>query len=132
MIDSPNLIIKEVLRFMDIINGFLPLLQAEGGGQMMSMFVTFGLVFVVMYFLIIRPQSRRQKQAKAMLAALKKGDRVATIGGIRGIIHSIREDAVVIKVDDNTKIEFSKSAVATVLNVAKPELENQAATEVKE
>jgi preprotein translocase subunit YajC len=108
---------------MDIFNGGFPLLQE--GGQMGSMFVTFGLVFVVMYFLIIRPQSKRQKKAKAMLAALKKGDKVATIGGIRGIIHSIRDDAVVIKVDDNTKIEFSKSAVATVLAVSKPEAENQ-------
>ena len=87
--------------------------------QMGSMIITFGLVFLVMYFLIIRPQSKRQKQAKMMLAALKKGDRVATIGGIRGVVHSIRDDAVVLKVDDNTKIEFSKSAVATVLNVAK-------------
>jgi preprotein translocase subunit YajC len=64
-----------------------------------------------------------------MLAALKKGDRVATIGGIRGIVNSIKDDVVVIKVDDNTKIEFSKSAVATVLNVAKPEAESQPATE---
>jgi preprotein translocase subunit YajC len=118
---------------MDIINGSFPLLQAagSGGGQMVSMFVTFGLVFVVMYFLIIRPQSRRQKQAKAMLSALKKGDRVATIGGIRGIVHSIKDDGVVLKVDDNTKIEFSKSAVATVLNSAKSEAETPA-IEVKE
>ena len=113
---------------MDIVNGFLPLLAAgggaaDGGGQMMSMFVTFGLVFAVMYLLIIRPQSKRQKQAKAMIAALKRGDKVSTIGGIRGIIHSIKDDVVVIKVDDNTKIEFTKSAVATVLNVAKPETE---------
>ena len=104
---------------MNIFGEFSPLLQE--GGSMMSMFVTFGLVFVVMYFLIIRPQKKRQNQAKALLAALKKGDRVATIGGIRGIIHSIKEDAVVIKVDDNTKIEFSKGAVATVLNSAKAE-----------
>ena len=112
---------------MDILNGIFPLLAADGGGggggQMASMFVTFGLVFVVMYFLIIRPQSRRQKQTKTMLAALKRGDKVATIGGIRGIVHSIKDDVVIIKVDDNTKIEFSKSAVATVLNVAKPETE---------
>ena len=108
---------------MDSVNGFFPLLQAGGGGQMASMFVTFGLVFVVMYFLIIRPQSKRQKQAKAMLAALKRGDRVATIGGIRGVVHSIKDDAVVLKVDDNTKIEFTKSAVVTVLNQAKSEAE---------
>jgi preprotein translocase subunit YajC len=120
---------------MDISNGIFPLLQAagSGGGQMVSMFVTFGLVFVVMYFLIIRPQSKRQKQARAMLAALKKGDRVATIGGIRGVVHSIREDAVIVKVDDNTKIEFSKSAVATVLSAAKSEAETQVpGAEIKE
>ena len=114
---------------MNIITGFFPLLQA--GGQMSSMFITFGLVFVVMYFLIIRPQSKKQKQAKAMLAALKKGDRVATIGGIRGIIHSIKDDVIIIKVDDNTKIEFSKGAVATVLVVAKVEAEAPS-PEVKE
>ena len=122
---------------MDILNGFFPLLASGdsgsgGGGQMASMFITFGLVFVVMYFLIIRPQSKRQKQAKAMLAALKRGDRVATIGGIRGVVHSIKEDAVVIKVDDNTKIEFSKSAVATVLNAAKPEADLPPAIEKKD
>jgi preprotein translocase subunit YajC len=107
---------------MNIVNGFFPLLQS-GGGQMASMFVTFGLVFVVMYFLIIRPQSKRQKQAKAMLAALKRGDRVVTIGGIHGIVHSIKDNVVIIKVDDNTKIEFSKSSVATVLQQAKADVE---------
>jgi preprotein translocase subunit YajC len=105
---------------MDMIIGNFPLLQSGGSGQLATTFVTFGLVFVIFYFLIIRPQNKKQKEAKMMLTALKKGDRVATIGGIRGVIHSVKDDAVIIKVDDATKIEFSKSAVAAVLNASKP------------
>ena len=91
---------------------------AAGGGGPTSMaptLVTFGLVFAIFYFLIIRPQNKRQKETKSMLSALKKGDRVVTIGGIRGTIFSIKDDAVVLKVDDNTKIQFSRSAVGSVL-----------------
>lgn len=92
---------------------------AAGGsasGQMMTTFVTFGLVILIFYFLIIRPQNKKQKEAQKMIAALKKGDKVATIGGVRGTITSVKESTVVIKVDDNAKIEFSKNAVATVID----------------
>jgi preprotein translocase subunit YajC len=88
---------------------------AGGSGQMMTTFVTFGLVILIFYFLIIRPQNKKQKETQKMLAALKKGDRVASIGGIRGTVTSVREQTVVVKVDDNTKLEFTKNAVATVL-----------------
>ena len=102
----------------------LPLLlgSAEGaacGGGPTSMaptLITFGLVFAIFYFLIIRPQNKRQKETKSMLSALKKGDRVVTIGGIRGTIFSLKEDTVVLKVDDNTKIQFSRSAVSSVVD----------------
>jgi len=76
--------------------------------------VTFGLVFLIFYFLIIRPQNKRQKDTKKMLEALKKGDSVVTIGGIRGTIASLKGDAVVLKVDDNVKIQFSRSAISSV------------------
>src|SRR6056297_4026236 len=92
---------------------------AAGGsasGQMMTTFVTFGLVILIFYFLIIRPQNKKQKETQKMIDALKKGDKVATIGGIRGTIISVKEKTVVVKVDDNSKIEFSKSAVASVLD----------------
>ena len=91
---------------------------AGGSGQVTTTFITFGLVIVIFYFLLIRPQNKKQKETKNMLAALKKGDKVATIGGIRGVVQSVKDDTVVIKVDDNTKMEFSKSAAATVLEVA--------------
>ncbi|MFW6214317.1 MAG: preprotein translocase subunit YajC [Alkalispirochaetaceae bacterium] len=104
-----------------IIGNLLPLMGApEGaaGGSPQSVlptFVTFGLVFLIFYFLIIRPQNKKQKETKEMLSALQKGDRVATIGGIRGTIHALKDESVVLKVDDNTKLEFSRSAVANVL-----------------
>ena len=102
---------------MNSISQGLVLLQAAAGsssGQMVSTLVTFGLVFVVFYFLIIRPQNKKQKEMKKMIEAVKKGDRIVTIGGIHGIVHAVKEGTVVVKVDDDCRIEFSKSAVATV------------------
>jgi len=102
---------------MNSISQGLVLLQAAAGsssGQMVSTLVTFGLVFVVFYFLIIRPQNKKQKEMKKMIEAVKKGDRIVTIGGIHGTVHAVKEGTVVVKVDDDCRIEFSKSAVATV------------------
>jgi len=103
---------------MNALSSGLVVLQAAQGGnptmQMLSTLVTFGLVFVIFYFLIIRPQNKKQKEAKAMVAAMKKGDKVVTIGGVHGVISSLKETTVVVKVDDTTKIEFSKSAIQAV------------------
>ena len=89
----------------------LPLLQASpgGGNQMITMVITFGLIIVIFYFLIIRPQRKKQKETKDMLATIRPGDKVATAGGIRGIVKHVKENTVTIKVDDNTKIEFNKT-----------------------
>ncbi len=89
---------------------------AAGGGSMTTTFITFGLIIVIFYFLIIRPQRKRDKAAKDMLAAMKKGDKVVSIGGIRGTIVTVKESTVVVKVDDNTRLEFSKSAIAQILD----------------
>jgi preprotein translocase subunit YajC len=107
------------------MNSILPnivLMQAAAGGnstmQMLSTLVTFGLVFVIFYFLIIRPQNKKQKAAQKMIEAVKKGDKIVTIGGVHGIVFAVKETTVVVKVDDETRIEFSKSAVATVVTKA--------------
>jgi len=111
--------------------GPLPLLQiaaagqASAGGQLITMVVTFGLIILVFYFLVLRPQNKKQKETQKMLAAVKKGDRVVTIGGIRGVVASVKEDSVVLKVDDNTKIEFNKSAISQVLELRKEEKEEE-------
>lgn len=100
---------------------FLPLLQAEMGGQLFSMLIPFGLIILVFYFLIIRPQNKKQKETQAMLSSLKKNDRVTTIGGIRGTVQAVKDDSVVLKVDDAVKMEFNKSAIASVTNRGKSE-----------
>jgi preprotein translocase subunit YajC len=90
---------------------------ADPNGQLVTTIVTFGLVFVVFYFLIIRPQNKKQKEAKKLMESLKKGDKVQTIGGLRGTVWQVNEkgDAVIIKTDDDVKLEFVRSAIATVL-----------------
>ncbi len=79
-----------------------------------SLFFPFILVFVIMYFLIWRPQQKQRKELQQTLDALKKGDRVETIGGIIGTIAGIQKDYVVLKVgdNDNTKVEVLKSAIS--------------------
>ncbi len=74
------------------------------------------LIFVVMYFLIFRPQQQRQKQTAAMLKALKKGDRVLTSSGIYGTVTGLDEHKAVLKIADNVKVEFAKSAIAQVVS----------------
>ncbi len=73
------------------------------------------LLIPIFYFLMIRPQQKRQKQWQSMLSSIKSGDRITTAGGIRGIILSIKDDAVILRVaPDNIKIEVAKSAIASV------------------
>jgi preprotein translocase subunit YajC len=109
---------------MDGILSGLVLLQAQaantGTGGMVGTLITFGAVFVIFYFLIIRPQNKKQKEAQKMIAAVKKGDNVVTIGGVHGVVSSVKEGTVVVKVDDNCKIEFSKSAISAVVPKGEP------------
>jgi preprotein translocase subunit YajC len=95
----------------------LPVMQigGTGGGSMVTMLITFGLIIVIFYFLIIRPQRKKQKDTQSMLSTLKKGDKVVTAGGIRGTVTAVKEQTVTIKIEANTKVEFNKSAVSTVL-----------------
>jgi preprotein translocase subunit YajC len=73
------------------------------------------LLIPVLYLVMIRPQQKRQKEWQSMLSSIKTGDRVTTAGGIRGIILSIKDDAIVIRVaPDNLKLEIAKSAIASV------------------
>lgn len=94
---------------------FIPFLQAGASQSPIWMpIVTFGLVFVIFYFFIIRPQNKKQKDTEKMISAVKKGDKVVTIGGVHGEVTATKDKTVVIKVDENCKIEFSRSAIANV------------------
>ncbi len=79
-------------------------------------------VFAVFWFLIIRPQRKKQKETKDMLSAIKKGDKVTSIGGIKGTVKNVAENSVIVEVDNKgATLEFSKSAIASVDNVAPAE-----------
>jgi preprotein translocase subunit YajC len=98
---------------------------SSGGGNPLLTFLPFIAIIAIFYFLIIRPQNKKQKETQKMLAALKKGDRIVTIGGIHGTIQNVKEQSVIVKVDDNVKLEFSRSAISTVEAVAKEEKEEK-------
>ncbi|CQR46955.1 preprotein translocase subunit YajC [Paraliobacillus sp. PM-2] len=76
----------------------------------------FILMFVIFYFLLIRPQQKRQKQVKQMQADLQKGDKVITIGGMHGSVHAIDENTIVIDVHDGTKLTYDRSSVREVVS----------------
>ena len=82
---------------------------AQGGG--LSMWIMLILIFVVMWFFMIRPQRKQQKELQNFRDSLKKGDKVVTIGGIYGTVCEIKEGTVLIEVDNNVKIRVSKQAL---------------------
>lgn len=90
--------------------------SASNTAGMLSTIVPFALIIVIFYFFLIRPQNKKQKETEKMIAALKKGDKVVTIGGIHGVVSSTKEKTIIVKVDDNCKIEFSRSAISGVEN----------------
>lgn len=85
-----------------------------GSGGGMFTLLWFGLIFVVMYLLLIRPQRKKQKEHEKLLGELKKGDRIVTTGGMFGTIFAIDEakGKIVIRINDQTKLEFLKSSIA--------------------
>ena len=87
------------------------LLQAEGAGVMQ--FVMLGLIVVVFYFFMIRPQLRKSKEQKKFREGLAKGDEVVTIGGVHGKISEIKETTVIIDVEGGNKLKVEKSAVSS-------------------
>jgi preprotein translocase subunit YajC len=87
---------------------------APQGGLLGNPLVFMVLMFVMMYFLLIRPQRQRQKEHERLIANVKVGDHVAMNGGEHGIITSVKERTVMLKVADNVKIEYDRSAIAAV------------------
>ena len=87
---------------------------APQGGILGNPLIMMGLMIVMFYFLLIRPQQRQRKEQAARIAALQSGDKVVTTAGIHGIVHNVRENTVILKVAEGTMVEFDKAAVATV------------------
>jgi len=87
------------------------LLQAAAGTGMSSL-IMFGMIFAVMYFFMIRPQIKKQKKEREYRSALKKGDKVVTIGGIHGKISDVKEDTFIVEIMGGNTLKIEKSAVS--------------------
>jgi len=87
--------------------------ETTGGGFLQFMPLIF--IVAIFYFVMIRPQQRREKERKAMIAAVKSGERVVLSSGIIGEIVNVKEKTVIVRVADNTKIEVLKTAVAQII-----------------
>src|SRR5271167_4394273 len=89
------------------------LAQGFGGGSAPILMMV--AIFAIFYFLLIMPQQRRQKKWQAMLKEIKPGDRVVTSGGLTGVILSVKDDAIVLRVPpDNVKLEVARSSIVTL------------------
>ena len=90
--------------------------QAGGSSGFSSFLIPLGLMFAIMYFMVIMPQQRQRKKVQEMLAAIKAGDKVITNGGIYGTINGLDGDSVILKIatDPQVKIRVARSAIAQV------------------
>jgi len=93
----------------------------EGGGGLTGTLVMFGLIFLIFYFMIIRPQQKRQKERQKMLDAVKKGDKIVTAGGIHGTVIGVEDKIVLVQIADTVKVKVDRSSVANIAREAEPE-----------
>ena len=90
--------------------------SGAGGGSMVSTFVMFGAIFLIFYFMIIRPQQKRAKEREKLLSSIEKGDKVITSGGVHGTVAGVEEKTILLQVTENVKLKIERSAISTILN----------------
>lgn len=91
-----------------------------GGSAAIAQFIPLILIFVIMYFLILRPQQKRVKQHRNMVAALKRGDQVITQGGVIGKVTDVKDEEVTVEISQGVKIRVVRSTIAQVTTMAAP------------
>ena len=89
---------------------------AEGGANPIASLLPFALMIAVLYFLILRPQIKKQKAQQKLVDELEKGDQVVTSGGIHGVITNLKDDVITVKIAENVRIDLSRAAVSRVKN----------------
>lgn len=83
-----------------------------GGGGIMGQVFLFGSIILIMYFFMIRPQQKKQKESKKFIEEIKKGDNVVTIGGLHGKVSAVEQDVVHLELDRGLKVKVEKSAIS--------------------
>lgn len=101
---------------MNLIN-IIAMAQPAGGdsgGGIFSTLIMFAVIIGIFYFLIIRPQQKRQKDRQKLLDSVQKGDKVITVGGVHGIVEGVEDKTLLIKIADNVKVKFERSSISSV------------------
>lgn len=86
-------------------------------GSLFGSLLPFLLIILVFYFLILRPQQKRQKEKQKLLQSVKKGDKVITSSGMHGVVEGLDDKTLLVKIADNTKVKMERSAIATIVGL---------------
>ena len=110
----------------------LSILAQQQGGPLGSHAVMIILMIVMFYFLLIRPQKKQRKEQESRVAALKKGDKIVTVGGMHGMVHQVSKETITIKISDGVFVPFNKVAIASVEKSSKDKrnLEDKSSQEI--
>src|SRR5213593_741804 len=103
--------------FPDVAWAMAPSGGGGGSAQMTQMVVMFGLMFAILYFLMIRPQQKQRQERERMLSAIKRGDRVVTTSGMYGTVTNLTDKTITLRVADQVKLEFERGAIGRVVEV---------------
>ena len=99
----------------DLAYAAFPSPGGSGSSQAVIQIVFLGALFAIFYFLLIRPQQRQRRDREAMLNSVKRGDKVVTSGGLHGTVVGLSEHTIVLKVADQVKLEFERSAIGRIV-----------------
>lgn len=104
------------------LRGFMStlIMQAQGGSLFIDFILPMLLIFVLFWFLLIRPQTKRMKEHQAMLAAIQRGDKVMTNGGILGKVTKVTDEELTVEIAQGTKVQIRKGMIADVINRTQP------------
>jgi len=90
----------------------------DSGSGITSTLIMFGLIFAIFYFMIVRPQQKKQRERQKMLDAVKKGDKIVIAGGVHGTVVGIEEKTVLVQIADNVKVKVERGSISSVMGDA--------------
>ncbi|KAB2924468.1 MAG: preprotein translocase subunit YajC [Bacteroidetes bacterium] len=99
---------------MNTLIAMAPPQSGQGGGEIYSTLIMFGAIIAIFYFMIIRPQQKRQKERESLLSTIKKGDKVVTAGGLHGEVAGLDEKTVLLEIADKVKVKVERASIAVV------------------